>query len=105
MLWLDHKIFGNGYGMKTPHCDGVFFWVSGDLYTWSHGFGAQMYSRQWTHPIAGERRVLAGKEFIVFSSKRYGLRVEVAWSMVGLSKDINEANDELRAFHRRLLEL
>jgi hypothetical protein len=40
MLWLDHKIFGNGRGLGSPCFDGIFYWLSGALYTWIGGFGA-----------------------------------------------------------------
>lgn len=105
MLWLDHKIFGNGFGMKTPHCDGVFYCLGGELYTFSAGFGAQLFSRQWFHPLAGERRKLAGREFVVFRSTRRWLRVEVAWALVDLPRGINEANEALRDFKSALSKL
>lgn len=96
MLELDHAIFGNGNGMKSPYHDNHFYWVSGRLYTWIGGFGAQLKSYQWTHPKAGERRTLAGREFVIFSSSRRWCRVECAWALVDLPKDINEANAALR---------
>ena len=107
LMALDHAIFGNGYGDRAPHWDQRYFWLvdtlrrdrkgrNGELYQWQAGFGAQLTSRQWTHPKAGERRKLGGYEFVVFHSTRRWLRVEVAWSLVTLPKDINEANAMLR---------
>lgn len=107
ILSLDHLIFGNGFGMASPFFDARYYWLvdtrlkerngrNGQLYQFNSGFGAQLRSHQWTHPRAGERRCLAGREFVVFHSARRWLRVEVAWSWVDLPRDINEANAELR---------
>lgn len=111
ILWLDHKIFGNGYGLGSPYFDNKFYWLSGELYTFMQGHGAQLHSYQWRHPLAGERRHLFGYDFIPCGSRRYFLwlfrdtqfaiptpicRVEVAWARIDLPKDINEANAELR---------
>jgi hypothetical protein len=113
ILALDHLIFGNGYGMASPFCDARYYWLvdthhqkrsgrNGELYQYGAGFGAQLRSRQWTHPRAGERRRLAGREFVVFHSTRRWFRVEVAWSMVGLPRAIDEANAALRELERDL---
>lgn len=102
ILWLDHLIFGNGRGMKSPYFDSRFFWLNGELYTAMSGFGAQLHSYQWTHPKAGERRRICGRDFIPLHSSRRWIRVEVAWSWVGLPKDINEANEELRQLEKEL---
>lgn len=88
ILFLDHKLFGNGYGLKSPYFDSAFYWLNGELYTFAYGFGAQLQSIQWTHPVPGERRTLAGREFVVFSSRREWLRVVVYWSMVNMPKDL-----------------
>lgn len=113
MFWLDHKIFGNGHGMKTPYCDGTFFWLvdtsesrakgRGDLYTWIGGHGAQLTSRQWTQPKVGERRKLLDLEFVPFSTTRKGPRVEVSWAVRSWrGKDINEMNVLLATLKREL---
>lgn len=102
ILWLDNKIFGNGWGLSTPYFDQVFRWLDGELYTFSHGFGAQLMSIQWTHPRAGERRTLGGYEFKVFASARRWGRVRCSWGVVDLPKDIDEANTMLRQMDRDL---
>lgn len=113
ILALDHLIFGNGFGMASPYHDARYYWLvntyqqerngrHGALYQWSGWFGAQLRSIQWTHPRAGERRRLAGREFVVFNSLRRWFRVEVSWALVGLPKDITEANATLRQFEREL---
>ncbi len=91
MLWLDHLIFGNGYGLKSPYFDNKFYWLvdtsfdrkheRGRLYTWIGGLGAQLSSREWTHPKPGECRKLLGREFKPFNSNRKGLRVDVSWAI------------------------
>lgn len=80
ILTIDHLIFGSGRGMGSPFWDQRFYWLSGDLYTFMHGFGAQLHSYQWRHPKPGERRKLAGRDFYPFQSRRRWLRVEVAWA-------------------------
>lgn len=102
ILWLDHLIFGNGFGMATPYCDGRFYWLSGELYTFLPGFGAQLHSYQWTHPKAGEERSLAGRVFRPLCSTRRWGRVEVAWAMVGMPRDIDATNAEIRALEADL---
>lgn len=102
ILWLDHLIFGNGRGMKSPYWDDRFFWLDGELYTAMYGFGAQLHSYQWTHPKAGERRHLCGRDFVPLHSTRRWGRVEVAWSWADLPKDINEANSELAQLRKEL---
>lgn len=117
IMWLDHKIFGNGRGLGSPYFDNRFYWLSGELYTFMHGFGAQLHSFQWHHPLAGERRRLFGYEFEPLHSNRSFLwlwrdtwfaiptpvcRVEVAWSRIDLPKDINEANAELRHMEKEI---
>ena len=96
ILKLDNLIFGNGCGIKSPHCDNVFYWLSGDLYTFSHGLGAQLNSFQWTHPKPGERRTLAGREFVVFNSYRRWVRVNVSWAMTRMPSDIDGMNAAIR---------
>lgn len=101
-LTLDHLIFGNGYGMGSPYFDTRFYWLGGQLYTWIGGFGAQLRSHQWTHPRAGERRRLAGYEFVVFDSSRRWLRVEVSWRLVGFPDDLNATNAKIAELHKHL---
>lgn len=111
LMWLDHKIFGNGFGLASPYSDSRFYWLSGELYTWSGWFGAQLQSFKWRHPRAGERRILFGYEFRALHSTRYFwwlfrgyifaiplpiCRVSVAWARVDLPKPIDEANAALR---------
>jgi hypothetical protein len=117
IMWLDHKIFGNGYGLASPYWDDKFYWLSGELYTFMHGFGAQLHSFQWRHPLAGERRSLFGYEFEPMSSKRYFLwlwrdsyfaiptpigRVMISWARVDLPKEIDEANAALRVMEKQV---
>lgn len=111
-LWLDLKIFGNGRGISAPFFDKAFYWLvdttngrehgAGQLYTFMHGLGAQLHSRQWTHPRASERRRLVGREFVVLHSSRRWGRVDVAWSMVGMPRDIDKANAAIRQLHADL---
>lgn len=96
IMWLDHKCFGNGKGLASPYFDDKFFWLSGELYHYSPGFGAQLFSFQWTHPHAGEERTLCGRTFRVFNSSRRGPRVMVSWHMVEMPRDVNAANAALR---------
>jgi hypothetical protein len=102
ILWLDHLIFGNGHGMASPLSDERFYWLSGELYTFGHGLGAQLRSVQWRHPRPGERRLLCRREFVVFSSRRRWGRVEVYWALVGLPHDLDDAHAALRQLETRL---
>lgn len=116
IVWLDHKIFGNGYGMASPYFDGKFYWLSGQFYTFMHGFGAQLHSYQWRHPKAGEERKLSGRCYRPFHSHRRWLylwrdkywavrlpiaRVEVAWC-THLPENIDAANAEIREIEKKL---
>lgn len=103
ILSLDHAIFGNGFGDRAPFWDQRYYWLvdtyqqerdgrNGQLYQWSGWFGAQLRSIQWTHPRPGERRRLAGHDFVPFNSTRRWFRVEVSWALADLPKDIGEAN-------------
>lgn len=110
ILWLDHKLFGNGHGMASPCCDGRFHWLvdtrqpkarrhgRGQLYSFSTGLGAQLASTQWFHPRPGECRILADRTFRVFHSRRRWLRVYVSWAMTDLPEDLTAALTEIRAF-------
>jgi hypothetical protein len=102
ILWLDHLIFGNGRGMASPHFDQRFYWLRGELYHFSPGLGAQLYSMQWRHPNAGERRRICGREFKPVYSHRRWYRVMVAWSWVGLPNTLDEAHAALRQLEREL---
>jgi hypothetical protein len=102
ILWLDHRIFGNGWGLKSPFWDNRFYWLKGELYTFMGGFGAQLHSIQWRHPKAGERRRLIGREFVVLHSNRRWGRVIVAWAMVAMPRDIDAANAAIRLLERDL---
>lgn len=110
IFWLDHRIFGNGHGLGSPYFDARFYWLSGKLYTWIGGFGAQLQSLQWMHPRPGEERVLCGRRFRPFNSRRQFLwlwrgkifaiptpigRVSVSWAC-NLPDNIDAANAELR---------
>jgi hypothetical protein len=116
MLFLDFLIFGNGHGLASPYFDDRFYWLSGRLYTWIGGFGAQLSSRQWRHPLPGETRKIRGLTFRPFSSRRQFLwlfrhtpwaiptpiaRVAVSWA-TELPADLDEANAFLRDFQRNL---
>lgn len=103
MLWIDHLIFGNGRGLRSPYFDNRFYWLSGRLYTFMHGHGAQLHSFQWLHPKAGEVRKLSGRDYRVFHSTRRWLRVVVAWS-TRLPDDIDAANTMLHAIKAGLGE-
>ncbi len=93
---LDHLIFGNGHGIKSPLYDNVFYCLSGELYTFSYGFGAQLESFQWTHPLPGERRTLIGREFVVFNSYRRWCRVHVSWAMTDMPSDLDGMHIAIR---------
>lgn len=114
IMWLDHKIFGNGHGVGAPFCDQKYYWLvdtlrkerserNGEIYTFWPGFGAQLHSFQWFHPKPGERRRLAGHEFTAFISARRWFRVTVSWAIVGLPEGIDEKNAFLREFERDYL--
>lgn len=115
IMWLDHKIFGNGYGLRSPYFDNKFYWLvdtkhgrdkgRGAFYTFMHGLGAQLQSFQWLHPNAGEERVLAGYRFRPLHSSRRWLRVDVAWSVQTLPDNIDEAHAYLREMKTKLGEL
>lgn len=115
ILWLDHVIFGSGYGLGAPFWDSRYYWLvdtsrkkrrdaPGELYTFMHGHGAQLHSIQWAHPKSGERRLLAGYRFKPFHSHRCFGRVMVAWSAIDLPDDIDAANEWLRAMEMKLGE-
>jgi hypothetical protein len=101
-LWLDWRLFGNGRGLASPYCDDVFYWLDGRFYKWIGGLGAQLQSYEWRIPKPGTRRRLVGREFVVFQASRNMLRVSVSWQIVGLSRDLNAANAEIRQLHSDL---
>lgn len=108
IMWLDHLIYGNGHGLGSPRFDGRFYWLvdrltkRGEVYSWSGWFGAQLQSFQWTHPNAGERRVLCGHDFKPFASSRRLFRVRVSWALCRKPGDVLECNEFLRDFERKL---
>lgn len=109
IVWLDHKIFGNGHGVGSPFCNQIFYWLvdmkrnrRGEFYTYWPGFGAQLHSFQWTHPRAGEERFLSGCRFRVFNSHRRWIRVSVSWAMVGVPEGIDAHHATMREFEKIL---
>lgn len=101
---LDRMLFGNGHGMAAPGMSQTFYWLvsrdargrtSAGFYSFLHGFGAQLYSWQWTHPKPGETRRIKEREFRPFCSRRVGPRVQVSWA-TPLPDDLNEKNAALR---------
>jgi hypothetical protein len=101
-LAIDHRIFGNGYGLASPYTDDKFYWIDGELYHWIGGLGAQLASFQWTHPKPGEKRKLRNVTFRPYlSSRRWG-RVQVSWRMEGLSQDLDAMHRMIRAFKHHL---
>lgn len=105
MLWLDHLLFGNGHGLKSPYFDSVFYWLSGRLYTFHGWYGAQLQSFEWRIPRPGTRRRLLNREFVVFQARRKWLRVRVSWAWVDLPKPSDEANIALNDMRRELSQL
>lgn len=116
-FWLDLLLFGNGHGLGAPYFDQRFYWLTdgntlmgsgrslrGRLYTFMPGHGAQLYSFEWRHPLAGERRKLAGREYRPLHSSRKGPRVMVAWS-TKLPDGIDVAIAELRQIEALLGKL
>lgn len=104
IVWLDQKIFGGGYGLRSPFCDDRYYWLGGkrgELYTFIGGLGAQLQSFQWTHPKPGEERHLSGHTFRVFGSERSWLRVRVAWAATDLPRGA-EALDSIRKLETEL---
>ncbi len=101
-LALDHIIFGNGRGLKSPYFDSKFYWLDGQLYHWIGGLGAQLGSFQWFMPKPGERRRLAGHEFVVFHASRRWCRIDVSWALVRLPDGINEAQGMIQDLKRDL---
>lgn len=102
ILPLDHFIFGNGYGLKTPYFNDAYYWLSGELYKYNGWLGSQFSSFQWTHPKPHERRILLGREFKPgYSERRIG-RVIVSWCMSDMSDDISEAQEQIRVLKSEL---
>lgn len=100
MRWLDFKLFGNGFGLKSPYFDDVFYWLDGRFYNWIGGFGAQLQSIEWRLPKPGTRRTLAGREFVVFHGTRgrWPLKWKISWAMTGLGKSTDEDLARIREF-------
>lgn len=97
MLWLDHLLFGNGRGMKSPHADSLFYWLDGRFYGWSGWFGCQLQSFEWRRMPAGTRRRLVDRDFVVVATQRRWLRVRTTWSMTG-----NPTSEEIRSLRSDL---
>jgi hypothetical protein len=104
IVWLDHRIFGNGWGLKSPYFDAPYYFLSGRFYTWIGGYGAQLQSIQWTHPKPGEERTLLERKFKPFQSNRRWCRVMVSWA-TPLPDNIDAANIELREMKTELTSL
>lgn len=104
-LPLDHWIFGNGHGFKSPFWDNRFLWLDGELYTFNGWLGAQLHSVQWTHPKAQEERLLNGLRFRPFSSHRKWGRVYVSWRWADLPMPLPRSNLALEELRSSLLEL
>lgn len=108
IVWLDQKIFGSGHGIKSPRCDDRYYWLvdphtnKGELYTWCGWFGSQLQSFQWTHPRAGEERLLVGYYFRPYTSYRNFGRVRVTWACAALPRDVTAANEFLRKLELKL---
>ncbi len=67
LIAIDHSVFGNGYGLKSPRCDDIYYWLSNEIYTFSHGLGAQLHSSQWTHPRPGKSACWLAGSLLYFS--------------------------------------
>lgn len=67
ILELDYLIFGNGYGMAAPRHDNVFYWLSGELYTFSYGFGAQLkvFNGRIQSPVKDEHWQAESLSFLI----------------------------------------
>jgi hypothetical protein len=110
IVWLDHKIFGNGHGLGSPFFDGRFYWLKNkntghsEFYTFNAWLGAQLHSFQWTHPNAGEERFLCGRRFRPLHSSRKWGRVTVSWSWVDLPRDLDAAHIALAGLKHDLGE-
>jgi hypothetical protein len=110
---LDFLIFGKGHGLAQPWASGAFYWLvqpdgRGAFYHWDGWFGAQLSSFQWTHPNSGERRsfdALDGRVFRPAHSERCLGRVRVAWALVDLPPNTDEANKALHALKSALADL
>lgn len=102
IVWLDHAIFGSGYGIKSPFWDDRYYWLAGEFYLYSAGFGAQLTSFQWTHPKPQERRELSDYTFQPVHSRRRRGRVFVSWACTTLPVDLNHAHEYLAKMGRDL---
>lgn len=96
LLWLDFLLFGNGNGLKSPHCDDKIYWLAGKMYWWIGGFGAQLKSFEWSVVPTGTRRRLCGKDFVVFQARRRFVRVETSWTLAQSQTLTIEAIRELK---------
>ena len=101
-LFLDHWIFGNGHGMKSPFCDNKFYWLNGRIYTWIGGLGAQLSSHEWRIPKPGTQRVLNKRRYTVFGARSKWFRKEVSWAVVDLPENLYEAPAFIRKIKSEL---
>lgn len=100
-MWINFKLFGNGFGLKSPFFDDKFYWLSGNFYNWIGGYGAQLSSIEWLCPKAGTRRNLIGREFVIFNATRgrFGIKWRISWAMVNMNKSLDDDRfkiDELK---------
>lgn len=104
ILWLDHWIFGNGFGLRSPYYDDIFYWLKdaytdkSELYTFWPGFGAQLHSIQWYKPKRFETRMICGRELCAVNWKTAWGRVYISWGLSGGGADL----EEIRAFGKSL---
>lgn len=95
---VDFWLFGNGKGLAAPGFSQTFYWLPyeidgkrfGSFYHWIGGFGAQLGSFQWTHPKPGERRLIKGREYYAYNSRRKNIRVSVSWATTLGSTDYSD---------------
>jgi hypothetical protein len=111
-MWLDFKLFGNGYGMGMPFWDGQLYWLvdtlnseryerNGRFYIWIGGFGAQLKSFEWSCPRPGTQRRLGGRVYTVYNAYRRWPKWSVSWA-THLPQDLDERNKELREIEKGL---
>lgn len=99
-MWLAHKLFGNGRGLKSPYWNDTYYWLSGRMYHQTGWIGCQLQSFEFFQPPVGERRRLVGREFRLTNAKRRFLLVQCSWCMVD---DIT--NESVRALIDDLKEM
>lgn len=107
MLWLDHLIFGDGYGLRSPSCDDVYYWVGGKLIVWSGGYGSQLNTFQWFKPNVEDRIKVCGYEMRPFLSQRgrFPLRWRVSWCFVSHPDKSSEHNAQITDLRNKLMRI